>query len=1065
MTDFVTQLNGTTETNYKTNITNILQKTLQNIYEVANKVTMLINTGIDARCFNDTENLNLSGKDTAGNHAIMGLMANYQNFEKEIVQFGKFIFDKFEVDIESDEQIGSKLKESMIFSLKDTQQKNISNQANVNIEGLFKTLLDIFDITRIEVHDASQRMTDTPDSWIKITYKDGKDNLDYLNSDINKGDMEQVADHPEININNEQVTDTKLSKYDMTENNKIQEFGEQKDENVDVGSIAKESDTKDDVCQVHPNGKLKFKGKIVNGEYHGQGILNHYNGKLLFKGNFINGAPDGEECIIYHYSGNLKYRGSIKNGIYEGLGTLYHDNGFAKYTGNFVDDKANGHKCEIYYDDGHLEYLGSVSRGIFHGYGQTYHKNGNQEYEGYFNNGGIEGEECLIYHQNGKIKYNGKMLFGKYEGFGTLWNRNGIVEFKGYFMNGKFIEEYKAHIHGVITKDDYDRYQSQEAIEDQANGKNYENDDLQLNPTSHFPVIRFKPYSDKIDGQPSRYDSYSRQTEIKNKIAEIEKAEMEKLNKKKEESLANKNTVERKKDGQRTRTFSINKILENSQSDRIQISKLYKTTNALNNKVDGIPKLRSKSQVHIGYKKTTNPPYNKATIPPKKTPVASAKNINNKHRTQSNNALSNYNSDDKGVLSNLVIQERKTVLQNDFSNKSIQRNLAEDKLFFENSNESSFLGKSKETDFYQTQKELEVQPKKHTPRFDTEKLNDVSIANDVSIVFKRGPNETDQFNPSLKPIANSYHLNEFMKEKESLYNNEYPDKKQMNNAKQPTQTKAPIAPTKAVVEKPLKPQPVPEKSAKVPIGKPQATKATGKAVQNKSPYDKAVQTKLSDVSFEGKDTNGNKPVNKTKGNKSEVGINKPLTAIKPDNDDIRNSKADLNEFPQRQQSIPTTQKTGPAKPELKLKLESASKNKSVPRKPARTRKVVYPINNPKTNRTTNSKQEPVVQQQTSGVDLKSHQNGMKNNHSKIHNEGDQLIQDYNNRIDEQCHIPGKHTVIESGIHVEQTYNTHDSDNENTTYPVNHIYKSQMGINLNAKNKSKRRMLDVDNDEF
>lgn len=190
----------------------------------------------------------------------------------------------------------------------------------------------------------------------------------------------------------------------------------------------------------HVNGKIKYKGHIVNNEYHGLGILNHYNGNLLYRGNFVNGEPDGDDCEIFHFNSALKYKGPIKNGNYNGEGALYHDNGCLKYKGNFVNDKPCAGEACIYHSNGNLEYSGMIQNGLFEGYGSLYHKNGNQEYEGNFFKGGPhtnrEGES-VIYYDNGRVKFKGVCKNGYFNGFGIQYNKRGLIEYRGEFKMGE----------------------------------------------------------------------------------------------------------------------------------------------------------------------------------------------------------------------------------------------------------------------------------------------------------------------------------------------------------------------------------------------------------------------------------------------------------------------------------------------------------------------------------------------------------------------------------------------------------------------------------------------------
>lgn len=207
----------------------------------------------------------------------------------------------------------------------------------------------------------------------------------------------------------------------------------------------------------HINGKVKYKGNIVNNEYHGQGVLYHYNGILLHKGQFVHGEPDGDDCEIFYFNSNLKYKGSIVEGIYDGYGELFHDNGCLKYKGNFQDDKPHSPEAYIYHRNGNLEYYGKIDKGFFVEFGTLYHKNNNLEYEGYFLKGGphsLQDEDTTIFYDNGQIKYKGACKHGYFEGRGILYNRKGVIEYKGVFKQGQPIDDLTTfNMKGALNND------------------------------------------------------------------------------------------------------------------------------------------------------------------------------------------------------------------------------------------------------------------------------------------------------------------------------------------------------------------------------------------------------------------------------------------------------------------------------------------------------------------------------------------------------------------------------------------------------------------------------------
>ena len=66
------------------------------------------------------------------------------------------------------------------------------------------------------------------------------------------------------------------------------------------------------VIKYYDNGKIKFKGKYLNGKKNGKGKEYDYNGKLKFKGKYLNGERNGngkEYC-----SNGIKFKGEYLNG-------------------------------------------------------------------------------------------------------------------------------------------------------------------------------------------------------------------------------------------------------------------------------------------------------------------------------------------------------------------------------------------------------------------------------------------------------------------------------------------------------------------------------------------------------------------------------------------------------------------------------------------------------------------------------------------------------------------------------------------------------------------------------
>jgi antitoxin component YwqK of YwqJK toxin-antitoxin module len=107
----------------------------------------------------------------------------------------------------------------------------------------------------------------------------------------------------------------------------------------------------------HDNGKMKFKGQIVQGKKHGKGEVYHPNEVIMYKGRFLDDKIEDADCSIYHDNYELKYRGMMKKG------------------------KMHGDGVKIYTKTGKIQFFGKVIEGAFI-YGKIYHPNANIKYDG-----------------------------------------------------------------------------------------------------------------------------------------------------------------------------------------------------------------------------------------------------------------------------------------------------------------------------------------------------------------------------------------------------------------------------------------------------------------------------------------------------------------------------------------------------------------------------------------------------------------------------------------------------------------------------------------------------------
>lgn len=110
-----------------------------------------------------------------------------------------------------------------------------------------------------------------------------------------------------------------------------------------------------------------------------------YPSGRVYKGQIVNGKPHGEG-IEFYANGNRRYKGQWKNGKFHGQGKAYHPNGVLSYEGQFQNGKPEGFG-RAFRSDGTLHYEGQFVNGQQHGYGKWFYPDGTLRYEGYWKNG------------------------------------------------------------------------------------------------------------------------------------------------------------------------------------------------------------------------------------------------------------------------------------------------------------------------------------------------------------------------------------------------------------------------------------------------------------------------------------------------------------------------------------------------------------------------------------------------------------------------------------------------------------------------------------------------------
>ena len=175
-----------------------------------------------------------------------------------------------------------------------------------------------------------------------------------------------------------------------------------------------------------------YVGHFKNGK-----IAIYYNdGKLKYEGDRVDGEFEGKGTYYYIEDGN-RYEGEWKKGVKHGKGILYYDFEATKkrYEGNFSKGKFEG-KGIYYWDDGSY-YKGYFKNGSKHGLGEYYEKDGKLKYKGMFYNNKFEGKG-VFYSDNGNF-YIGEFMNGLKHGKGILYNKQGGVILKGKFEYNKYL--------------------------------------------------------------------------------------------------------------------------------------------------------------------------------------------------------------------------------------------------------------------------------------------------------------------------------------------------------------------------------------------------------------------------------------------------------------------------------------------------------------------------------------------------------------------------------------------------------------------------------------------------
>jgi len=150
------------------------------------------------------------------------------------------------------------------------------------------------------------------------------------------------------------------------------------------------------------------------------------------------GERPRNEILMEPDSGRVLYEGMLLDGLYHGTGLLYRENGKLEYRGDFRNGQFHG-QGNYYALDGHLAYSGEFENGAPHGHGRTFYPNGQVHYEGEWEMGERSGEGVLCY-KDGTLAYEGEWQEDRRHGYGKFYIYGKLV-YEGRFSRGKMLDE------------------------------------------------------------------------------------------------------------------------------------------------------------------------------------------------------------------------------------------------------------------------------------------------------------------------------------------------------------------------------------------------------------------------------------------------------------------------------------------------------------------------------------------------------------------------------------------------------------------------------------------------
>lgn len=187
---------------------------------------------------------------------------------------------------------------------------------------------------------------------------------------------------------------------------------------------------------VHFNGKKKFEGKYVDGEYHGIFHSYFFDESIRIKKTYNKGLLDGD-YTEYHYGGQPAITGKYKLGKRTGDWKYFDKKGRIWKEENYIDNELNG-IVKVYHDNGkierELEYRNDELDGTF----KRFSEDGQLAFVSYY-------KDDLLYGYSYFDKSNSlvKMLplkggSGKLISYYSNGNKSAEIEYADGKVNGRF---------------------------------------------------------------------------------------------------------------------------------------------------------------------------------------------------------------------------------------------------------------------------------------------------------------------------------------------------------------------------------------------------------------------------------------------------------------------------------------------------------------------------------------------------------------------------------------------------------------------------------------------------